>query len=63
MAHRLSTQGRLAHRTNRTHPNRMKSAQGIGLLGAHLRDGVSITGDFADARKTLSLLVNKVLSV
>jgi hypothetical protein len=63
MTHRLSTRGRLAHRTNRTHPIRMKSAQGIGLLGAHLRDVASITVCSVDARKTLSFLVSKDLSV
>jgi hypothetical protein len=63
MTHRLSTRGRHAHRTNRTHPIRMKSAQGIGLLGAHLRDKVIITVCSVDASETLSLLVSKDLSV
>ena len=62
MAHRLSTRGRHAHRTNSTHPIRMKSAQGIGRLGAYLRDEISITVCVTDARKRLHLLVNSLLS-
>ncbi len=59
MAHRLSTRGRHAHKANRTHPIRMKSAQGIGLLGAHLRDNLSIAAYRADASSMRSLLVNE----
>ena len=62
MAHRLSTRGRHAHRINRTHPIRMKSAQGIGQLGAHLRDRIIIALCDEDARKTQRFLLISLLS-